>query len=403
MTQLKILMITHHRAYKVQFRSHAMAKHLTARGHSVHEMCIADTRRFGIAKDTKNGVTMIETPDLLWGRGRSGWDAWDTLNRIVYLARQGEDFDLIHCFETRPTTIYPALFYARRKGIPFVTDWVDWWGRGGIIDAFRPKWYRRWFGSLETYYEEAFRARGAGLTTISQALRQRAIDDLGVDAKQTLYLPNGTDLEAFPLRDKASCREHIGMNPDIPVLGFSSLDSHFDLDFVMQVLAYLKEGFPDVTLLITGKAGDDVMQNAAEHDVSDHIYRSGFVPFEELGWYLGACDVFVLPFPDTAYNRGRWPNKLSDYMSVGRPIVANPVGEVGHVLTSHGIGILAEWDVPAFVGAIAELLRDPGRATVMGRAARHLAENTYNWENLIIRLEDFYLDVLGEHTQQFMT
>ena len=136
--KLNILMVTHHRRFKSRPRSHAMAKHLVQRGHKVTLIVIADQRKFGVVNSEWDGVQVIETPDLLWGQLRSGWDPWDLLNRILYLSHNHEHFDLIHCFETRPATIYPALLYSRRHDIPLVTDWNDWWGRGGLIDEVRP-------------------------------------------------------------------------------------------------------------------------------------------------------------------------------------------------------------------------------------------------------------------------
>src|SRR3990172_1332446 len=169
-------MITHHRRMKADARPHAMARELVGRGHRVTLIVTADRRRARVIGSEWDGVRVIETPDLLWVRLRSGWDPWSLLNRAVFLRRDEWVYDIAHCFETRPATIYPALVYSSANNLPIVTDWNDWWGRGGIIDELRPKWYRFLFGGVETYYEEAFRTRGAGLTVISTALVQRAVD-----------------------------------------------------------------------------------------------------------------------------------------------------------------------------------------------------------------------------------
>ena len=111
---LRILMINHHRRLKSHARSHAMAKYLVQRGHKVSLIAIADHRKVGIVESEWDGVRMIETPDLLWGRLRSGWDPWDLLNRLIYLGQDKGPYDLVHCFETRPATmsfltVLPAL------------------------------------------------------------------------------------------------------------------------------------------------------------------------------------------------------------------------------------------------------------------------------------------------------
>ncbi len=59
-------------------------------------------------------------------------------------------------------------------------------------------------------------------------------------------------------------------------------------------------------------------------------YQSpGPVTYRELlPKYLAAADVFLMPYSNKISNVGRWPNKVGDYMCVGRPTVSNPVGEV---------------------------------------------------------------------------
>jgi glycosyltransferase involved in cell wall biosynthesis len=390
---LNILMITHHRRFKAYYRSHAMAEHLVQRGHKVSLVVIADRRRVGIVESRWDGVHTIETPDLLWGRLRSGWDLWNLLNRIVYLSRDTGPYDLVHCFETRPVTIYPALFYCHLHELPLVTDWIDWWGRGGIIDEFRPRWYRVLFGSVETYYEEAFRARADGLTVISTALAQRAIG-LGVSANRICHLPNGIYLDLFQARNKEECRSRVGFPLSDPILGFSSVDSHWDLDVVMQALQIVAEKYPAVKLIITGKAEKSVLDLVKAHDMESNLHLTGFLPIEELPWYLGCADLFILPFPEKVYNVGRWPGKMGEYMSLGRPTISNPVGDVKLLFENQGVGLLAGWNPVDFAQKIIYLIENPGVADQLGKRARQVAMAEYDWELVTDRLEQFYYRVL---------
>lgn len=390
---LNILMINHHRRFKDKNRSHAIAKYLVQRGHKVSLVVIADRRKIGIVESELNGVRMIETPDLLWGRLRSGWDLWNLLNRMVYLSRDKCPHDLLYCFETRPATIYPALFYCKRHKLPLVTDWNDWWGRGGIIAELRPKWYRVLFGTVETYYEEAFRARGAGLTVISTALAQRA-RGLGVPPERICLLPGGARLDLFQVRPKEDCRYHVGFPLSDPILAFSSLDSHLDLELLMQALRIVADTYPAVKLIITGKAGKSVMDLVRAYGVKDNVHLTGFLPLEELPWYLGCADLFVLPFPDKVYNVGRWPNKITDYMSLGRPTVSNPVGDIKVLFENHDIGLLAAWDPADFAQKIMYLIENPDIANQLGQNARQVAVTRYDWKVLMGRLEEFYYRVL---------
>ena len=392
-------MIAHHRRFRAFARPHAMASGLVRKGHDVSLIVTSDHRRTGVVETCWDGVRVIETPDLLWGRLRSGWDAWNLLNRLAYLIKDQGPYDLVHCFETRPATIYPALFYCHRYGLPLITDWNDWWGRGGVIDALRPKWYRILFGPVETYYEEAFRTHGAGLTVISTALARRAMG-LGVATERICYVPGGSFPNWFKARALGECRDRAGFPADAPVIGFSSMDSHLDLEIVVRALALLVKDYPTLKLMITGKARPSVLELARGHGVEDNVHLTGFLTPEDLPWYLGCADLFVLPFPETVYNVGRWPNKVGDYMSLGRPTVTNPVGDVKSLFERHEVGLLADYDPADFARKIGWLLENPSIARQLGANARQVAVTLYDWDVLVGTLEEFYHRVLAMESRK---
>src|SRR5439155_27006393 len=92
--------------------------------------------------------------------------------------------------ESRPATIHPVLGSLRRRPVPLVMDWIDWWAGGGLITEQRPWWYRKIFGGIETWYEEHFRTRADATTVISHGLRDRAVK-VGVHAESIFWIPNG--------------------------------------------------------------------------------------------------------------------------------------------------------------------------------------------------------------------
>jgi len=393
--KLNILMIGHHRKYRNTTRAQVIAKHLVQRGHEITLLITANHRRYGIVESEWDGIKVIEAPDLLWGRLRTGWDPWNLTWRIGYLRKDNNPYDLVHCFETRPATIYPALHYCKRNHKVFLTDWIDWIGRGGLITVNRPKWYGPLFGGIETYYEEAFRARAAGLTVIASALAQRAIG-LGVRPDRICHLPNGALVDLFLPRSKEECRQKVGLPLNDPIIGFSSSDTHLDLEIIMAALAIIVREYPKVKLLMTGQVKIAVFDLARSHGVEDYLLPVGFLPFEELPWYLGCADLFVLPFPDTIYNRGRWPNKIGDYMSIGRPTISNPYGDIKSVFDEDQVGLLSDCNPEDFAQKIINILENPSLASQLGKNARWVAENKYNWKVLIKRLEEFYFQILDQ-------
>lgn len=386
-------MLTHHRRFKATARPLAIAMHMARRGHEVTLIVTADKRRLGRVESDQEGVRIVETPDLLWGQLRSGWDPWSIVNRLMLLNSEIGTYDVVHCFETRPATIYPALFYSYRHGLPLVTDWNDWWGRGGLISERRPGWYRRLFGFIETFYEEAFRKRGEGLTVISRALKRRAIH-LGVAEDKILYLPGGARPDIFRSWSKTECRRRAGYPEAVPILAYSSLDTYLDLELVLDALSIVARRYPNIQLIITGDASYSVLSLAQRYGVENNVTLTGLLPIEELPFTLSCADVFVLPISNKIHNIGRWPNKIGEYMSLGRPTVTNPVGEMRSLFSRNEIGLLAEWSATDFARQIMILLENPTVAERLGSNARELAVSQYDWRHLIVELERFYSIIL---------
>jgi glycosyltransferase involved in cell wall biosynthesis len=391
---MNILMICHKIPRGAGSRAHVMGANLVKRGHQVTLLLVSENSHWQTIEYDWEGVRAIESPNLSFGRWRYGWDAWNAISRFFFLKKEKSQYDLIHCFETRPATIHPALWYSRKNHLPLITDWNDWCGRNGLIDINRPKLYKMFhFETIETYYEEHFRSKAAGLTVIASALVDRAVK-LGVDPEYICHISGGTFLDRFIPRSMEECRQRMGYPLDIPILGFSSADSHFDMEIVMRALSIVAQKFPNVKLIVTGKVRKSVYDLAVKNQVQSMISFVGYVPRDELPWYLACSNIFLLPMIDRPYNRGRWPNKMGEYMSLGRPTVANPVGDIKTLFNTHSIGCLASWDPEDFAEKIIYLLENLELSLAYGKNARYVAETEYDWKVLSLKLEEFYYKVL---------
>jgi glycosyltransferase involved in cell wall biosynthesis len=322
-------------------------------------------------------VRVVETPDWLPGRGRTGWDAWDTLRRILYV--RGERWDLVHAFDSRPAVILPAL----AAGAPLVLDWADWWGRGGTItERTTGPLVRHLVGPLETWFEEHFRTRAQASTVISRALEERAVG-LGVKRETVCRIPNGCDVESVRPLERGACRDALGLPRDAPILGHLGAMNASDAEVLFGAWERLTRKRGGCTLLLVGR-------HYVRVPAIEGIVELGYVPRETLLQSLGACDVLLAPLQDTIASRGRWPSKLNDYLAAGRPVAACAVGDVRELFERHAAGVTSEPTPDAFARAIEELLEDSDARETMGRNARAVAENELSWDRLAGHLENHY-------------
>ena len=379
---LKILYIVHNQTRKggAYYRGLNMGVPLARRGHDVTLMTIHPSSRWSMVERELDGVKLVESPDLLWGMGRTGWDPWDTLKRTLWIRRR--QFDIIHTVDTRPAVSMPALLARKASGAAWVADWTDWWGRGGATTERDGRLVRALIGPLEQFFEEKPRPYADGTVVISHALGTRA-ESLGIDGKEILYLPPGADRDSIRDTPIKEARERFGLDPDGRYIGYLGNIYQRDADLLFETLARLKA--TDARLIMVGDPGCKISDA-----VKDRVTVTGRLPFEDMLDYLSACDVLTLPLSDTIANRGRWPSKINECVAVGRPTVACDVGDVANLLRDNDIGLLVKPEADDFAARIDELLSDPARAEAMGDRAREIARTTYSQDAIADKLEDFY-------------
>jgi len=386
---MRVLMIVHHRLWRAAYRSRIIAEGLARRGHQVTLMVTANREKLRFRDYDSNGVRIVETPDLTFGTLRSGWDPVGALRRHLWLKSQGSAYDVVHLFETRPATIFPGLAVRKRLGVPLVIDWIDWWGRGGIISVRRPWWYKLLFAGVETWFEERFRTCADATTVISYGLARRAID-LGVPEHTIHHIRNGSDLRTFKPRSIEEARDRLKLPRDKFLLGYAAQDTFFDMEPVLGGLKKIVDRGIDAELVLCGHAPKQLKKTVIEYGLEDEVRFLGYLDWEDYPYFQSACDALVVPFPDTVYNIGRWPGKFGEYIAAGRPVVFNPVGDLIDFTGPEAPGIACDFSADAFAEAFNTLYEDERLRAELGSMARRLACREMDWERSIDRFEGVY-------------
>jgi glycosyltransferase involved in cell wall biosynthesis len=371
------------------WRALALAQGLVERGHQVSLLATSPHRRWGWAERQVEGVTVVETPDLLPSSLRSGWDAWNVATRTGWL--RGRRFDVAYAFEGRPVALLPAAYLQRRRDIPLVLDWCDWFGRGGSVEERTNPVVRTLLRPVETFWEETPRPWADGTTVINTLLRDKAAG-LGVPRERILLLPNGCNVRDIQPGDRDAARQRLGLPLEVAIVAYTG--AIFDRDARLMAAAFdrLHAARPDTRLLLVGYC------NVAVEDwvrTPEAVIRTGPVSFGTLVDCLAACDLGWLPLRDSGANRGRFPLKLNDFMAAGRAVVATDVGDLGALMRQEPIGRLVADEPAALAEGALDLLEDKEERERLARHARHVAESKLAWPLMAARLEGFLQDVVG--------
>lgn len=372
------------------WRAFQFARRLCQRGHTVTLVATSPKEHFFIhSREVQKDLILVEAPDLFSGSLRSGWDAWNTIKRIAWL--KGKPYDLIHAFEARPTVIFPALFM-HSHSIPLIMDWADWLGQGGSVEERTNPLVRTVLRPVETYFEQNYRTKADGSTVICSSLLEKAVR-LGVSPDSILCLRNGADVDRLRPIPKNEARSRVGIDGSAKVIGYVGSIFHGDALFLGEAFNRISTANPEVRLLIAGYCPFDFKSLIIK---SDKVIQTGPLSDEDLNHYLSASDVFWLPLRNTNANRGRFPYKFTDYLSVGRPIIATAVGDMSQVFLDGEIGCLSLDDPDLFSQATLTLLNDSNLCEKMGQKAREIAETQFSWEKFTDNLESFYQKIISD-------
>jgi glycosyltransferase involved in cell wall biosynthesis len=407
---LKILILNHNlRERGTWHRAWAIGRELGRRGHRVTLWTAAPhhyyraVRRRHPADD--GGVLEVETPSWAPLAGSDdGWGPLDLLWRAGHVLF--ESFDLCYAFAHPPNVWLPAWIAKRIRRRPLLYDWCDWYA-GGVfpkraaarqagLGSGREPFFQRRAERREIALERRMPRLADRVTVISGHLRRLTLD-AGRDERDVLLLPNGANLDGIAPLDVAECRRQWKLeNVDGPLLGYAA-NYHPDQELLLASVAHARRALPSLRLLA---AGAPLTQSLVDRfELNGAVIQLGQIPAEKIGSVLGAADALALPLEDNAHNRARVPFKFTDYLAAGRPIVANPVGDLAQWFDENAagppIGRAAAPTPEAYGEAIAAVLAPDADRAAMGRAARALAEREFAWPRLVDRLETFIAEWLG--------
>lgn len=190
-------------------------------------------------------------------------------------------------------------------------------------------------------------------------------------------VPNGVDSDFFrpPAEDKAQ-------NSIIFVGGlnwFPNLDGISYFCEQIQPIVRLHAG--EFSTVIVGKENKGFRY-------ANSIIQTGFV--KDIRPFVNAAKVFIVPLRIGGGTR----LKILDAMALGKAIVSTSIGCEG-IEVKNGTHLIIENDPRRFAEAIVELLVNGQKRLTLGKNARQLVEEKYDWGVITQDLEEIY-EHLGE-------
>ena len=118
-----------------------------------------------------------------------------------------------------------------------------------------------------------------------------------------------------------------------PIVGYAGAQGA--LRFDVELFCAAARAIPEATFVLVGPADQVVASDIMRRDLRN-VLMLGPRPYAELGSYVTAFDVALVPYRVNDFNLGSNPLKVYEYLALGKPVVSVPlpaVEELGEVVS----------------------------------------------------------------------
>lgn len=222
----------------------------------------------------------------------------------------------------------------------------------------------------------------------------------GIPLEKMTAVPMGIKLDALVAPAAGRSRQVIPLGERC-FLYLGTLIKLRRLDFLIRVLALVRQHVPDAKLYLVGRGDDSsdeqlLIAEARRLDVQDAVVFTGQLSWHEALRYVQEADVCVSPFYPIPILNSTSPTKLVEYMAMGKVAVANDHPEQRLMIEGSRAGICVAYDESAFADAIIKLLKDPDLAKEMGARGPEYVEQHRKYSIIADLVEREYLRIVAE-------
>lgn len=314
---------------------------------------------------------------------------WRLMRKTGFSTLQKPDI-IIGC-SPEPFAALAALLIAKQYKIPFALHMGDLWPSSlidlGNISKYHP--FMLLVGAVEKYLYKHADKIITPLPTI-----EKHVESNGGNPNNIVWLQNGVDIDALP-----TYKEPIASSP-FKIYFAGSHGPANGLDTVLDAAALTIQNNKDIEFYLIGDGPEKSrLQQRMKNEKIINIHFLNPVPKKEIYIELQKANAFIINYPDLNVFKegGISPNKIYDYMGVGRPTIVgcsapqNPVK-----IANAGITVAAS-DAKAIADAAIKLQKMPAdECQKMGKNGYDyiLKNNTYT--QIGKQLENVLLELVQE-------
>ena len=355
-------------------------KSLLATGHQVELFC--DNRNQRVPEETIDGIRIVrvkKTAAKLPGVGRLlglpvFWNPlW--LSQFLEFVRRGH-FDVIHVINLPLAPL--ALLAGRYFKTPVIYDMYE--NYPAAIRIWKPPglFNRIFRNAAAAEILDRWCVRHADHIVVVIEEAKEYFKKIGVDENKISVVHNTVDLRAFHYQTiHGEIVQRYRENFTIVYTG--KISPERGLETAIQGMPFITRHIPNAKLVIVGGGPSETgLRKLVSDRKIQHVEFTGWVDEKLLRSYVEAADVCIVTQPSNPFIDTTMPNKLFEYMAVGKPVVVSDAKPLARVVRECQCGeIFSSGSSESFAKAICSLYAN---GQMRGENGKHAVLKTYNWE-----------------------
>ena len=196
---------------------------------------------------------------------------------------------------------------------------------------------------------------------------------------------DGVDTKIFKRTKANELRNKFGRSAENIVIFQGVIDPQDNPEIILHAAReVLKKGYRAMFWIIgDGTAVPALKKKAAEDNLAEHFYFSGWVKQEELARYISASDIGLVVLPDTLSSRGRVTLKEFEYWACGVPVIVPRLPALEEVVADGERGFFYQpGDSKDLAQKIILLIEDKDTRKKMGQKGIEVVKERFEWQKL---------------------
>jgi len=217
------------------------------------------------------------------------------------------------------------------------------------------------------------------------------IESLRVRRENIIVVTNTEDIDYFRAFAIDESLVH-KWDEDFVVLYVGGFSPHRGLETAIDAMPLVLETITNARLILVG---DGVIRRELEQlvqdmDLAERVTFTGHQPFRMIPTYIRLSSVCLIPHISTPHIETTMPNKIFQFMMLGKPVVVSNTRPMMRVVKDAECGLIfKERNAQSLAETIIQLADDDMRRR-LGENARCAVDDRYNWEKTVHALLDLY-------------